>query len=614
MMRRSLLVLLLWLAAAPAGRAQVGSLTVLHRLFPNTEGRLTYAPLAQGADGLFYGTASRGGAFDQGTVFRLDANGNNFTVLYAFTGPPGDGARPEGGLVQARDGRFYGATLAGGPNDRGLLYRLGTNGAGLQPLAAFNLGFPGATPTAELVQADDGNLYGSAEFGGFGNFGTVFRVTVPDGGLAEVAEFAGSPDAANPAGRLLRRSAANFSGGLYGATLAGGFANLGTIFRVNPDGSRQIVYSFTGNADGALPRPLAEDPSGNLYGVTRAGGPLNYGGVFQLNAFDGNFTLLYGFNPTDGTGYDAFAELLVASDGFLYGTTRRGGAFDAGTIYRVGPGGGYVTLYAFTGNGADGGYPQAALTQGSDGRLYGVAAGQQGEAATVFRLDLGLPRPRPVVRTLSPSNGRVGDPVVLLGENLVGATGVRFPAATAGGAAPVAPLTVVSARYATFTVPAGAGSGPLAVLDADNRPGPDSAGTFTVNPTTTPPPVASPEVVTLAATDPVAALGDPAQPGRFRLTRNGGDAGTAAGPLTVRFKVQAASTARRDVDYQLANRGVVLPAGTNAVTLPAGKFSTGLEVVPLPGGRAGTVKIKLAADPAGAYTPGNSTKGTVTIQ
>ena len=74
--------------------AQSVSFTTLRQLFPNTEGRLPYAPLVQGADGLLYGTASRGGTADQGTVFRLDPDGGNFLVLHRFNGPPNDGARP----------------------------------------------------------------------------------------------------------------------------------------------------------------------------------------------------------------------------------------------------------------------------------------------------------------------------------------------------------------------------------------------------------------------------------------------------------------------------------------------------------------------------------------
>ena len=163
-------------------------------------------------------------------------------------------------------------------------------------------------------------------------------------------------------------------------------------------------------------------------------------------------------------------------------------------------------------------------------------------------------------------------------------------------------------------MPAGAaaGTGLVAVLGADGQPGPVSARTFTVVNFPTPP--AAAPAVALLVTDPEAAQGDGTQPGRFRLTRTDGDAGTAGQPLTVRFKVQTTSTARRDVDYQLVYRGVVLPTGTNALTLPAGKLATGLEVVPRPGGGVGTVNVKLAADPAGTYALGDGRKGTVTIR
>lgn len=607
-------LLLLFAPATESTRAQSLSFTILRRLVPNPEGRLTYAPLTQGADGLLYGAASRGGAADRGTLFRLAPDGSGFTVLHTFNGPPGDGALAENGLIQGRDGLLYGTTLAGGGNDRGLLFRLAPDGGGFQGLAALNLGYPGATPTAALVEGSDGALYGTAEFGGLNNFGTVFRFGVPNGGLSEIAEFVGSPGAANPAGRLLA-----LGGGapdvLYGATLAGGFSNVGALFAVNADGSgRREVFSFSGNFDGALPRPLTLGPDGALYGVTRTGGLFNYGNVFRLD-FSGNFSVLYSFNPSDGTGYDAFAELLLASDGNFYGTTRRGGFYDAGTVYRISPFGGFATLYSFTSTGGDGGYPQAALVQGSDGRLFGVAAGQEGQFATVFRLDLGLPRPRPtIVRALLTAavNGSVGgDTLALVGENFVGARGVRFAATTTDEPAPVvAPIMVVSGRYALTTIPAGAATAPgaVAVLDADGQPGPVFTVTFTAADVPAPP--VSLSVVTLVATDPNAKRGDSTQSGRFQILRT---ADTFAQALTVRFNVQAdAGAARRGVDYELVCHEVVLPVGTDDLVILADEASADLEVVPLPGGRKGTVKVRLVADPG--YTLGRGVKGTVKIK
>ena len=118
------------------------------------------------------------GKNNHGTVFALDLNGDHFNVLSAFPDTAG-GSTPESGLLQARDGNFYGTTNAGGANGFGVFYQVTPDGT-LTYLQSFNNGDPGANPVGSLFEGIDGALYGTAQYGGVDNFGTIFRATIPD--------------------------------------------------------------------------------------------------------------------------------------------------------------------------------------------------------------------------------------------------------------------------------------------------------------------------------------------------------------------------------------------------------------------------------------------------
>src|ERR1700681_895462 len=99
-----------------------GAFTVLHTFTFRTDGRSSWSPLDQGSDGNFYGTTNSGGASFAGTVFRMSSAGV-FTVLHAVTGR-GDGGVSFAGLIQATDGDFYGTTYAGGASFAGTVFQI----------------------------------------------------------------------------------------------------------------------------------------------------------------------------------------------------------------------------------------------------------------------------------------------------------------------------------------------------------------------------------------------------------------------------------------------------------------------------------------------------------
>jgi uncharacterized repeat protein (TIGR03803 family) len=313
-----------------------------------------------------------------------------FIPLYSFT-DGNDGANPFASLVQASDGNFYGTTFYGGTNGYGTIFQITTGGV-LTPLYSFTGGNDGANPRAGLVQANDGNLYGTALNGGTNGYGTVFRITT-GGVLTTLYSFTDYYDGAYPQAGLVQAS----DGNLYGTTLHGGDFNEGTIFQITTGGVETPLYSFTPlsgpnfggmqtNSDGAVPAgALVQASDGNLYGTTVYGGTNGYGTVFQITT-GGVLTPLYFF--TDGhDGGDPAAALVQASDGNLYGTTYFGGTNNSGVVFRITTGGALTPLWSFTGHGNDGGGPTAGLVQASDGNLYGTTVnGGTNHSGVVFQI------------------------------------------------------------------------------------------------------------------------------------------------------------------------------------------------------------------------------------
>lgn len=243
----------------------------------------------------------------------------------------------------------------------------GTAGAGkLNNLYTFTGGADGGTPTA-VIRDSQGNLYGTTIAGGANNLGTVFKLA-PDGTETVLYSFTGAPDGLIPRGSM----SIDLAGNLYGVTQLGGAYNYGTIFKVTPGGAETVIHSFD---SGDYPHAgLIIDATRDLYGATTGGG-FGYGTVFRFRTVrsavhkDG-FTQLYRFAGGED-GADPEGGLLGDDNGNLYGTTHSGGAHQNGTVFRLGTDGSETELYAFTG-GSDGSSPGASLTRDQDGSLYGT--------------------------------------------------------------------------------------------------------------------------------------------------------------------------------------------------------------------------------------------------
>ncbi|HUJ72337.1 MAG TPA: choice-of-anchor tandem repeat GloVer-containing protein, partial [Verrucomicrobiae bacterium] len=272
---------------------------------------------------------------------------NKPTQLFSFSGGV-DGGMPQAGLIQAIDGNFYGTTSQGGTSNTGTLFKI-TSAGTLTTLYSFTAGADGATPEAELVQGSDGFFYGTALLGGSNNNGTVFQIS-SNGVFTALHDFSGV-DGAMPLSTLVEGSDGNF----YGTTSHGGASNTGTVFTITSAGTLTTLYSFTGaGVDGAIPKSgLVQGTNGLFYGTTYLGGTNNDGTVFEISS-NGVITTLYQFDRrVDGK--NPQAALVLASDGNFYGTTRgansTGGKNDDGTAFVMSSAGTLNTIHQFNGGG-----------------------------------------------------------------------------------------------------------------------------------------------------------------------------------------------------------------------------------------------------------------------
>jgi len=159
-----------------------GTVTSLYSFTGGNDGYSPDAALVQGNDGSFYGVTSYGGTNLNGTLFRITTN-SVLTTLHAFAGGS-DGATAYGSLLQLPDGNLYGTTAYGGAYNDGTVFRITPDGT-LTILAWFD-GYNGANPESALVQGSGGALYGTTLSGGVNGNGTIFRVTVPVSQVAPV--------------------------------------------------------------------------------------------------------------------------------------------------------------------------------------------------------------------------------------------------------------------------------------------------------------------------------------------------------------------------------------------------------------------------------------------
>jgi uncharacterized repeat protein (TIGR03803 family) len=335
-----------------------------------------------------------------------------YKLLYSFNNGPNDGSSPYGSVsigisdpgCPADKHKIEGMTPYGGSAGLGTVFEVCEKGgkATERVLHSFQGGLDGAYPYGSLLIDKSGNFYGLTSAGGgggcTGGCGTAFKFAPPYGPTNEtvIYTFMGGVDGAYPIAGLM----ADAKGNLFGTTSQGGggancAAGCGTVFELRPSGSgytASVLYSFLGGVsgpDGALTESnLITDKNGNLYGTTTQGGSSGGGTVFELQRkavfslrpdADVTYTekILHNFNGTSD-GATPYSCVVMNKNGYLYGTTYKGGSSGLGTIYSLKFGTwSFNVVHSFLGGGTDGAHPAAAplLTASGGGFVVPTTGG-----------------------------------------------------------------------------------------------------------------------------------------------------------------------------------------------------------------------------------------------
>ena len=247
---------------------------LIHTFSGNSDGAQPYAALLRDRQGNLYGTTKGGGSSGNGIIFRVDPSGHEI-VVHSFTGTPTDGAQPTATLIRDTAGNCYGTASSGGLFQYGTIFKLDNRGVETT-LHDFTGSGDGISPLGAMVRDAAGNLYGTTSAGGALNLGSIFKLD-PSGRELWIVNFGGS-NGSYPVGDLILDDADN----IYGTTAYGGDFDSGTVFRVTTAGDFRVLHSFNGS-DGNQPYAgLARDKENHLYGTTRFGGARGFGVIFTI--------------------------------------------------------------------------------------------------------------------------------------------------------------------------------------------------------------------------------------------------------------------------------------------------------------------------------------------
>jgi uncharacterized repeat protein (TIGR03803 family) len=468
-----------------------GKVTVLHSFAADpkfNDGAFPQGGLMLGTDGNFYGTTPTGGIPGYGTVFKITPSGK-FTIMHGFNGVS-EGESPVAPPVQGNDGNFYGTTSNGGGDVFGTVYKMTPSG---KLATLYTFGGVVRYPT-DLILGTDGNFYGTTLGGSGTNVnGTIFKIT-PHGKFTLLHSFNGT-DGQRPMGTIIQATDGNF----YGTTRAGGSGGEGVAYKMTPAGVLTVLRNFANDTFGLAPfAGLVQATDGNFYGATTSDPGVGFGTLFQLTS-KGVFTDLVFLTNFTGKfpGANPQVTLFQHTNGTLYGQTYGGGSQAKGVIYSLGMGlGPFVSFVGPEFSGKVGNTIEIlgqGLTGATKVSFHGVSAtfsvvsdtymtavvpaGATTGSVTVATHGGKLTSNRvfrvtPAILSFNPTSGPVGTQVIILGTSFTGAKKVSF------GGVKATTVTVDSDTQITATVPAGALTGKIQVVTAGGTA--TSSGVFTV--------------------------------------------------------------------------------------------------------------------------------------
>ncbi len=334
-----------------------------------SDGAFPYGSLIEATDGNMYGITSSGGLNKDGVLFQYNPGTSGYNVKSDFDFKT-IGGSPQSSLIQASNGKLYGSLQSGAAHGNGSVFQFDILTDQLTKIYDFDdeNTAGGKTPYSSFMQAKDGYLYSMSYDGGISDAGVLYRVDITNGTYKKEFDFHYGPMGTYPIGGLALAKDKM----LYGTSQFGGIKNDGTIFQYDPSlGTYQKMFDFDNSLFGKSPiGSLLIGSDGNLYGAASYGGKKDKGVLFQFNPVTKVYTVKVEFDGLSGS--NPVGELIQTNDGEIYGTTREGGITDEGVLFKYSPVSGNYTKLADFGGIDDGKYPEGGLTLGDDGKLYGV--------------------------------------------------------------------------------------------------------------------------------------------------------------------------------------------------------------------------------------------------
>ncbi len=344
----------------------------------NPEGAAPRAALIETESGVLIGATSAGGLMDAGTLFKVEDG--NF-VKIADLDPSIHGSNIQTDLLALTDGTFIAATSSGAANGAGAILNFNESG-NIDILFEFSGASTGSNCSGSLAYNAESNiLYGLCSNGGQNGLGTAFRFVIDSEIFSVIYHFSGAVGGSSPKGGLLLAD----DGLLYGTAQFGGSLSQGTIFSINPNGNIfQVIYELNNtSSDGRYPiGRLIQTESGLLLGTCSEGGTSGTGTIFSCST-SGVFTRLHSLSAASNGGFPK-SGLTDGGDGFYYGVTEFGAANGFGSLYRIQETGGFAKLrdMQYT---EDGSNPVGGLTLLENGDLAGTtSSGGANNFGTVF--------------------------------------------------------------------------------------------------------------------------------------------------------------------------------------------------------------------------------------
>ncbi|MFT7589495.1 MAG: putative repeat protein (TIGR03803 family), partial [Limisphaerales bacterium] len=340
-----------------------------------------YGGLIEAPDGLLYGTTNDGGAADEGLIYSFDLNTHDHTTRYEFS--EATGAFSFGTLMLGDNEKFYGMTRYGGLNDDGVIFEFDPTTDIYTVKHNFDSLSTGAGPIGNLMQADNGRLYGMTYGGGSMNQGVLFDFNISTSAVTNLVDMVDTLHGRSNYGTPMQAS----NGKIYGTVNRGGNFGFGLMYEFDTSTLGYTVLEHFDNSIGFCRAQLIEATDGLLYGTSTYGGTHDNGVIFSFDMSTSTLTERFSFHQQTN-GFLCNGTLLQASNGMMYCGNRLGGSIDKGVFFEFDPVTDELELKANFKLAEEGREPIGKLLYASNGMVYGVARkGGTYNSGTIFSID-----------------------------------------------------------------------------------------------------------------------------------------------------------------------------------------------------------------------------------